>query len=207
MAAAALFLLLTALWISLVISVLGAGLGKSDASWLHVTTRTLLRLGGNATLFARWPVRQKPHRRNRSAPRINLYDYVLPGHHLTHKHSSNTTLLSHDMEAWPDLPLIGTTGRRVPPPRTQPLCEAGRCRRPWELQSGSVRDRFWGARLARAALATTDADAWRALLAKLRAGRPITVVGVGESDNATVAAEMCLAEHQLTCMREMLSSR
>ena len=77
------------------------------------------------------------------------------------------------MDDWP-----GMDGRASP--RIAPLCRKGEgCKRPWELQSGSARDRFWGARLARAAVATSNADSWRPLLAKLRAGRPITVVGIG----------------------------
>jgi hypothetical protein len=41
---------------------------------------------------------------------------------------------------------------------------------------------FWDrARLARAAIATHTPDAWRPLLAKLRAGQPITVLGFGSS--------------------------
>jgi hypothetical protein len=54
------------------------------------------------------------------------------------------------------------------------------CERPSRLQF--FNSAFWDRpRLARAALATHTPDAWRPLLAKLRAGRPITVLGFGSS--------------------------
>jgi hypothetical protein len=53
------------------------------------------------------------------------------------------------------------------------------CARPWEVQHARP---FWPrARLARAAIVTNLADAWLPLLAKLRAGLPITVLALGSS--------------------------
>ena len=69
-------------------------------------------------------------------------------------------------------------------PQLPAVCPRGApCLKPWEVQGSSElrAARFFGSSLARAAVATHWPDAWRPLLAKLRADQPITVLAFGSS--------------------------
>ena len=89
--------------------------------------------------------------------------------------------VSRDPWSWPDLATEDSS--RGEPAR---ICNGGNataplsCVKPWNVQR--FEGAFWErSRLSRAAVAAHDPDAWRPLLAKLRRGEPITVLGMGSS--------------------------
>ena len=83
--------------------------------------------------------------------------------------------LPRQRSAWP---IVGGAPRPYPP-----QCTGERnCSKAWEVtEQHPAQDRLFSSALARAAVATHWPDALRPLLARLRAGAPLTLLGIGSS--------------------------
>ena len=90
---------------------------------------------------------------------------------------AQTPLLGNDFGAFAPSPERGPGGSWLA------SCAENRsaCLRPWQAQEWGGEPLWDRARLARAAVLSTSADAWRPLLARLQTGQPVTVVVVGSS--------------------------